>query len=308
MTIKYNLPHLDAAENVFFQRELEQILTEQFDIKYAGLKARQLVPVNNNIDPGTESVTYRSFESVGAAKLISDYSADFPSVNVKGTESTSIIKSYGASFHYSIQELRAGARNGRGLDRMRAASARKVLDLALDNVASTGDSAASLKGLLNQSSTLTFTLGTKTAGGLTWAVATSDEIIADLFGIVNKIRVDTKEVENPTRILLPTAMHTIAASKPRSSTSDVTVLNFFKMSNPGIEVMPWERLTGAGSGATNRIVAYDPQAMNVQLLMAVEYEQMVPEPRNMSYVVNCHMRTGGVIAPYPQSICYADGA
>lgn len=304
----FNSPHLDAAENVFFQRELEQILTEQFDIKHAGLKARALLPVDNSIDPGAETITYEQFDSLGKAKRISDYADDLPMVNVNGNQYSQRMQSYGAAFGYSIQEVRAAATAGKALERMRAMAARKVLDQQLDLVASVGDSTAGLVGLLGLSNVTTNTLGTKAAGGTTWAVATADEILRDLNGIIRQVVVDTKEVERPTRILLPTDQYELIKSKPRSTTSDTTILGMFLDTNPGVEVMSWERLAGAGAGGTtDRMVAYDPNILNVRLLMAVEFEQLPPQQRNMSFVVNCHMRTGGVISPYPKSVAYGDG-
>ena len=305
--IAFNSPHLDAAENIFFQRELEQILTEQFDIKHAGLKARQFVPVDNSIDPGVETVTYEQFDSLGKAKRIADFADDLPMVNVSGLQFSQRMQSYGAAFGYSLGELRAAAKAGKPLERMRAMAARKTLDLQLDDVAASGDSAAGLKGLLNITAAATFTPATKAAGGLTWAVATPDEMIADLSDIVKQVVVDTKEVERPRRIILPTDQYERINSTARSNTSDTTVLDFFLGTHPGLEVMSWERLAGAGAGSVDRMVAYDPNILNVRLLMAVEFEQLPPQQKNMAFVVNCHMRTGGVISPYPKSIAYGDG-
>lgn len=304
---KFNLPHFDAAENVFFQRELEQILAEQFDVKYAGLKARQLLPVDNSIDPGAETVAYESFDQLGAAARITDYSDDLPMVNVKGSQTSQRMQSYGAAFGYSIGEIRAAAKAGKPLERMRAMAARKVLDLKLDDVAATGDSTAGLSGLLSLSNTETFTVSTKAGGGQTWAVATADEILADMNGMIRQVVVNSKEVERPTRLILPTTQFEQISSKARSTTSDTTVLSFFLANHPGVEVMSWERLAGAGALGVDRMVAYDPNILNIRLLMAVEFEQLAPQQRNMSYVVNCHMRTGGVISPYPKSVIYGDG-
>lgn len=298
---------LDAAETVFFNRELEQILVEMFNVKYAELKARQFLPVDNSIDPGAESFTYDQFDQLGSAKKIADYSADLPLVNVKGKQFTQRVQSYGAAFGYSIQEIRAAAKVGRPLDRLRAETARRVLDVQLDNIAFQGDSSAGLVGLANLAAAQTATAGTKTGGGTTWTGnATPDEIIKDLNLLVSTIVGNTQEVERPTRILLPTAQFLKIQQTARSSTSDTTILNFFLANNPGIEVRSWVRLAAAGAGSTPRAIAYNPDPSNVRLVIPVEFEQLPPEPRNLSWVVNCHMRAGGVIAPYPKSVCYMD--
>jgi hypothetical protein len=306
MSTKFNLPHLDAAENVFFQRELEQILAEQFDIQYVPLMARKLVPVDNSIDPAAETVGLRQFDKMGEAKAISDYADDFPMVGVEGTEGFQRIQSYGDGFMFSIQEIRAAAKVGRPLERWKAQAARAVLDQKLDSIAATGDSAYGLTGLLNLSNTLTYTTPTGANGAKDWASKTPDEILADMSGVVKKIRVDSKGVESPKRLILPLDQYELIAHLARSDKSDVTVLNFFKATHPDIEVMSWERLDGAGAASSDRMVAYDPNPVKLRLLLPVEYEQFPPQLKNMAYIVNCHMRCGGVIAPYPKSICYAD--
>lgn len=296
----------DAGETYFFARELEQILAEQFDIKKAQLKARQMLQ-SRPVDRGVMSLTYRQFESFGKAKAIADHSDDLPLVNAKGLEFTQRMQSFGAAFEFSVEEIEAAARAGRPLERDRSDAARKVLDQKLDLIASLGDSSYDLKGLLSLTTTLTETATTKAAGGTAWATATPDEILADLNAMVNKIVVSTLEVERPTRILLPTAQYQMVSQRARSAVSDTTILQFFKANNPGIEVMSWERLSLAGAGLTDtRAVAYDPAVMNVSLLMAIDFEMQAPQLKNYAYKVNCRMRTGGVIAPYPQSLCYMD--
>lgn len=305
--------HLDSGESIFFLRELEQILAEQFDVKYAKLRARELLPVDNQVDPGAESVTYDQFDKFGGAKRVSDFADDLPLVNVKGLQFTQRMQSYGAGFSYSIQELRAAAKVQRPLERMRAMAVRKVLDQQLDIVASLGDSDASIHGLIGSggqqgiSAGDTFTPATKAGGGTTWAVATADEIIADLTAICTQVRVNTKEVEEVKRILLPTLQFELINSKPRSSISDTTVKSFFESTHPSVEIQSWERLNGSGAGGQDRMIGYDPDLMHLRLLMAVEFEMLAPQLRNMAYVINCHMRTGGVICPYPKSVIYGDG-
>src|SRR5579859_5528837 len=75
---------VDTGETMFFLRELEQILKEQFDTKYAVLKGKQFVPVRNDIDPGAESVTYSAFNYAGVATRVRGSADDFPVGNAAG--------------------------------------------------------------------------------------------------------------------------------------------------------------------------------------------------------------------------------
>lgn len=300
------IAHLDAAENIFFQRELEQMLTEQFDVKRIPLRSKLFVPMRPGIDPGAETVGYEGSDWLGAAKEISDFSDDVPNVNVKGQQNFVPMRSYGVGCNFSLGEIRAAAKAGRPLERMRLDACRKAMDLKLDDILATGDTGRGLYGLLNQASAATVTPVAKTGGGTTWSTASADEILTDLYAMVDKINVDSAGAERCNQIILPLAAYRIAARKRLdASVSDTTVLEFFKSQNPGVSVDEWERCNSVSSDT--RAVAYAKEILNVHALMAVEFETLAPQVKNFATKVLCHMRTGGVVSPYPKSIVYCSG-
>ena len=97
----------DSAEDasVFFARELDYVKSQSYDVEYPELTALSLFPMSSEVDPGAETVTYYSYDKVGLAKIISNYATDLPRADVKGKPTTAIIKSLGASYGYSIQEI-----------------------------------------------------------------------------------------------------------------------------------------------------------------------------------------------------------
>jgi hypothetical protein len=303
------LPHLDAAETMFFQRELDHLLAESFDPKYADLVARQFVPVDSSIDPAAEVVRWESYDKAGTAKLIRDFSKDFPEAQVSGVENSTILHSYGDGFGYTIDELRAASRVKRPLDRMRADAAREVMAQNFDRVLSVGDTLAGFKGLTNLSSTLTETAGSKTGGGTAWtsATATAAEILIDLFALLNKVPSSTAEVERTSkRILLPPANLRKIAQMRIDSVSTTTVKQFFEENSGGATIDAWDRLTTANGSGGTRAICYDPNKTKVRGLVAIEFEMMAPQLDGMRYKVACRSKLGGVISPYPKSICYMD--
>ena len=53
------IPHvlsLDAAENVFFQRELEHIIPEMFEFEFAKINARSLFPIDRSAGPSVKTI------------------------------------------------------------------------------------------------------------------------------------------------------------------------------------------------------------------------------------------------------------
>jgi hypothetical protein len=304
---RIHLENLDSAQNYFFLREAEQILSEQFMVLYAELKSRKFIPTDGSIDPGASSVTARQWDKVGTAQAIADHAADVPLVNVFGSEGTQRMQDYGAGYSFTIPEIQAAARLSRPLERDRAEACRRTIEQKIDSVLATGDSAFGLTGFLNLTGTDTYTTPTGSGGLTTWATKTPDEILADMNGMIQQVIVNTKEVESPTMLLLPPSQLQLISTKARSAVSDTTILNFFKGNRPNVMVDSWTKLSGAGASGVDRAVAFEPSKTKVRALMAIEFEQAQPQLRNWAYVINARARTGGVVTSYPKSIIYADG-
>lgn len=308
----YNLPKLDAAENIFFARELEMVRAKSYDIKYADRKVRQLIPVDNSVDPGAEVVTYSQYDRVGVAKLIASYAADLPRADVKGKQFSVTVKGLGSSFGYSVQEIRAARMAGKSLDMRKADAARQAIEDLIDQLGATGNTATGLIGLLNIPNAQTYTIIAGAGGQTRWNFGgtpkTGLEVIKDMNSAVHTIVTVTKEAEKPDTLLLPVSQYAYIASTPLQSGSDTTILQFFLRNSPYIKaVEPWEKLAGAGAGATDRGMAYrrDPDAL--QLVIPQEFEQFPPEQEGLNAVIACHARCAGVQCYYPMSALYFDG-
>ena len=308
----YALPKLDAAENLFFARELEHVRAKSYDIKYADRKIRQLVPVDNSVDPGAEVVTYSQYDRVGVAKLIASYANDLPRADVKGKQFSVEVKGLGSSYGYSVQEIRAARLAGKPLEQRKADAARQAIEDLIDQIGASGNAATGLIGLLNIANAQTYTITAGAGGQTRWNFGatpkTGLEVIKDLNSGVHTIVTVTKEAEKPDTVLLPTSQYAYVASTPLQTGSDTTILDFFLKNSPYIkQVESWEKLAGAGAGATDRMVVYrrDPDAL--QLVIPQEFEQFAPQLEGMQYTVNCHMRFGGTVFTYPLSAIYMDG-
>ncbi len=300
---------LDAGESVFFARELELIKAKTYDVKQVNLKGLSLIPIDTSIDPGHEQVTYRQWNMVGIAQMISSYANDFPRADVKALEFTGNIASLGAGYGYSVQEIRAARLQGVPLDQRKANAAKRAIDVKLDTIAQTGDTGKGLLGLLNQTNAQTYTCTADGAGGLaTWASKTSDQVARDMHLAVRTGVEATYELEQPDTMLLPLTSFGYIATTRMSTIDSTTILEYFLKTSPYIqEVISWYALETAGANSTKRAVIYrkDPDALEFRL--PVPFESFPPEQIGMEFKVACHARCGGVVAYYPMSIGYLDG-
>jgi len=305
----FNLTNLDADENVYFYEALRQVRSKILEVKYPELKARSLIPVDHEIDPGTESIVYRQFDHIGMSQIISSYAEDLPMVEVDGKEFVSKVKSHGIGYQYSIMDVKRSAKANMPLETKKAQAARKGFEFTVDEIAANGEAQHGLLGLLNQPNALSFVIPNNAAEtSALWQDKTPDEILRDLNGPTLYMIDQTNGVETPDTMLLTPYELGFISTTPRSQNSDTTILDYFLKTNGYIKnVEPWHRLKGAGADDTNRMVVYKRDPEKLQLVIPQEFEQLPPQPVNLSFKVPCHGRIGGVVVYYPLSICYADG-
>ena len=124
----------DVNTSVFFLRELEYIQRQTRDTKQKNLKGTLLIPVSNEAPEWTPFITYRRLTRVGRAKIIADYSQDFPRADVYREEFTIKVKGMGASYGYSKDEIMQSAQANVPLSRERSISAKRSVDELQDSI------------------------------------------------------------------------------------------------------------------------------------------------------------------------------
>lgn len=299
----------DANETAAFARQLEFIKTQTYDIRYPNLKARKFIPVDSSVPSGAESFTWRAWDWMGMAKILANYADDLPKVDAQAAEVTQGIKSLGAQYGYTLQDLRAAAMApGMNLDTRRAFAARRAIENKVEQIAAKGDSAAGLPGMINNANVPLLLAGGGTITG-DWAHSTPTQILNDMHAIANKIVVTTKETHIPDTMLLPLALYAIISTVAMSVNDNRTILDVFLQNNPYIRnVDQWVFLdTGDVAGTGNRIVCYEKSNEVLELVIPQEFEQLPPQPKGLSFEVPCHARNGGVSVRYPLAMIYADG-
>lgn len=296
---------LDQTETAHFARQLEFVKAQTYDIEFGKLKCMGFVPVDTSMPEGTESVTYQQWNEVEAAKVINHASDDLPQVDVFAAEFTSPVKSLGSSYQWSIQDIRRAAMANSQFDLRKARAARMSIDRRIDEICANGIPAiAGFTGFLNNAAVPTPAL--TNAGA--WAGLTPAQILENLNDLAQSIVDATLEVEEPNTLLLPTAEFGIISSTPiLGGDGTDTIMTVFLRNSPYItQVDQWSKLTAAGAGGVPRIVTYDRSDRVLQLNLPIMFEQLPPQPRNLSFIVPVHARIGTVEMHYPSAVAYGD--
>ena len=68
----YGEKRLDANETMVLQNQLEYLRARTADIRRPEFKARLLVPITSEVDPGAETWAYAQWDRVGMAKIVAN--------------------------------------------------------------------------------------------------------------------------------------------------------------------------------------------------------------------------------------------
>jgi len=304
---------LDADGAFFFQRQLEHIKARSYDVQYAELQARMLFPVSNEGGPGVTSITYRTYDQVGAAKIIQAYADDLPRADVAGKETTIPVRSVGISYGYNLDEIQASQLTGAALDQRRANAAMRSVEQKVNDVAFFGDAASGLPGLFDHPNIPTGAVVDGAGGTKDWASKTPDEILFDVNDLFADIFETTKMVERGNTLMLPPAQWSYISSTPRASNSDTTILMFLVQNSPYLnsvnDIIPVNECSAELNPnlSTDAMVAYDRNPDKLQLEIPVELEMMPVQQKNLEFIVPGRNRLAGLNIYYPLSLAIATG-
>lgn len=294
----------DAKYSAILARELEFVRARTFDIVYPEKKARRLIPVDNEVPAGAQTVSYDQWDSFGMAAIISNYADDLPLVDVMKERFSNSIETVGDAYQYSIEDLeRVAMVPGARLNQRRAAAARLFVENRFEDIAAFGYAIGGLKGLLNHPN---ISLTAPITG--TWSGATAEEMVDDLNKLVQAVVDQSEETFLPNTLVLDSVSKGRLANKKFVNT-DTSAKKWFLDNNEYINsIETWYKTKLADAAGTGpRFICYRRDPMVLQLVIPKEFTQLPPQARNLSFVVPCHARIGGVTMEYPMAASYMDG-
>lgn len=294
--------HFDANETAMYQRALEYIKAEPFNVEYANFVGRTIVPVSSDVDPGAESVVYQSYNMIGEAKIVSHYADDLPLADLVASETNRRVVTLADAYHYSVFDMRKAIRSGMSLPEGRGMAARRALEQKLEKLIAFGSSAHNIPGLTAYPS-----VPVVSGGGTAWASATDAQILSDIRLLKNSITTGTQNIHRVTKLIVPNAIFEILSFKLISNTS-MSILQWLRdPANFGLEVAPWEAFATAGGSSSTRIMAGQFERSIIRTEITEEITQEPAQWTNLAAKVPMHMRTTGVVANYPLAFAYMDG-
>ena len=315
------------TDGVFFQRQLEYIQASSYDVLYPHLKARDIFGLNTEGGHGINTITYRSYDKRGEAKIISGYATDLPRVDIDGKEYTINVRTLGDSYGYSIQELAASQLTGLPLDAQKAAAARLVYEELVNRISFFGNADSRINGLFGGTpgdpwSTISNTIvaGAAATGNSTvWGeTKTPDEVIKDLTDAVSSMVEDTLQIHLPNKILMSVEKYNYMMNTPRSQVADTSIMEWFVGKNQYInsvdKIIPVNELDGIFgttpgefTGDKNGFVVMEANDMNFRLREPFPFTHLPVQYKGLEFEINCYGRFAGLEIIRPAAIAFYYG-
>ena len=208
---------------------------------------------------------------------------------------------------------------GRNLDEVLNKGLHLVHDKMMDRNVYQGITSHGSYGLVNDPNITTVTADPHTENGsdTTWKDKTPDEILAD----VNRVLLETWEASEydlsgmANHILLPAEQYAYLVQTKVGVTGDKSILQFLLENNLGknqgidLVIAPCRFCKGAGTGSTDRMVAYCNDIERVRFDITVPLRRMLTQAsaRDMAYLTPYVTQFSELQWPYRQHAIYMDG-
>lgn len=303
----------DAATGLaFLLSQLTYLESKMYEKQYKAITYPQIIPVSNEAGEWAESVTYFFMDGRAIAEFVGTKSLNVPIAEI-GTEKVTVPVELGATgYEYSDEELRQAVYLNRPLPQLKANTARRAYEELAQRTGMEGDTSHNLPGFINNTNVTANTV-VNPGSGTEFVNKTPIQILFDINDFMGDIFVDTLQVERPTKLLLPTLQWNYIATTPvgADNASNVSILTWLVANSPYLssvdDVVPTPELSGAGAGATDRMMAYDydPDKVVMHIPMPLRFTE--PQRKGRGFEVPGEFKIGGVEFRYPGSARYADG-
>ena len=308
----------------FLQSNLAYVEQQLFQTNYTQpLYQNAFAPGAIDTSAGwARTVEVYSVDMVGMGKFLSGNALDIPIADIGFARGVSPIESAGIGYRYTYEELmeaQYASQNGsvvpgQALDASRAMVCRQAFEQHIDIVALTGDTNKGWEGLFNNSNVPTSNAIDGAGGESTWEDKTADEILFDINDAIGDVYAQTKNVDMPGTLALPSSSFMYIAGKRLGTVNDTTILEFIRAKNAytastgqPLEIVPFLHLEDMGSGSSKRMCVYKKDPIKQKMHVPIPLQFLAPQLKGYEYQVPGIYRLGPAEWRYPLSGTYRDG-
>lgn len=280
------------ADSIYLAKALDFTSARSMRRRRVPLSGARLVPVVYEVPEHIETISYNLYDTVGMAKVISNYSDDLPRADVVADEVSVKVRTVGASYAYTVDELEKTLATRSGLDARRADAARAADAEENNRIMIQGEPRFGMPGIVSHPN---IALVVAPSGTFSAAATTGDQIADAFHAHYNAVRAQSNGLHTPRVYGAPARPMAAMRTKRMSGAAQTPVLTHLREIYPDLEFVEAFELAGIGPGGTD--VAFmgtnDPDDYRFEGVQ--RFRELGVQARNLELVVPCKSRTAGVV-------------
>lgn len=295
----------DAADmGIWTAQELHKIRSAAYEKEYPAGSALRVFPVTNELSDTDKTFEYQTFDKVGYAKIIADYTDDLPTVDALMTSEFGKVFRLGNAFLISIDEIKAGQRTGKSLSTRKASAAQNAHDHLVNQLVFRGSKPHRIVSVFDHPNL------TKIAAAKKWydeanKAKNAEDAYNDLTAAIEALEVQTDGQHRATNILIaPSVRKTLMVRMPETTES---YLDYFMKQNGGIEIESITELENIDGQGTKGVLVYEKDPMNMSIEIPEAFNMLPAQPKDLHFKVPCTSKCTGLTIYRPLTIVLITG-
>lgn len=286
----------DAA-GIWTVKQLTETLNRAYQQEYSSNSVVNLFPVTNEIPGYAKYFEYPTFDGVGIAQIIADYTDDLPLVDALMTEQQGKVFRFGNAFLVSVDEIKVGQATGQSLSSRKQQLAFEAHDNLLDKLVWEGSAPHGIPSVFSYPN-----INQVVPAGA-WSDA--EDAFADVTSLIDSIDEATQGLHKATHLLLPTSARRLMQKLvPQTG---ISYLEFFQKNNAGLTVEFLNYLDNYDGANGKAAIAYEKDPLNMSIEIPEATNVLPAQAKDLHFKFPVTSKATGLIVYRPLTMAVMTG-
>lgn len=290
-----------TTAGIWTAQELHKIKSQAYEKDYPAGSALRVFPVTNELSDTDKTFEYQTFDKVGLAQIIADYTDDLPTVDALMSSEFGKVFRLGNAFLISIDEIKAGQRTGKSLSARKANAAQLAHDMLVNKLVFKGSAPHKIKSVFDHPNITKIVSGKWMDGETKKPEVASDELAQ----AIEKIETLTLGQHRATHILIPPSMRKVLTVRMPETTE--SYLEYFQKQNGGITIEAIAELEDYDGRGGKAALVYEKDPMNMSIEIPEAFNMLPAQPKDLHFKVPCTSKCTGLTIYRPLTLVLITG-
>lgn len=290
-----------TTAGIWTAQELHKIKSQAYEKDYPAGSALRVFPVTNELSGTDKTFEYQTFDKVGLAQIIADYTDDLPTVDALMSSEFGKVFRLGNAFLISIDEIKAGQRTGKSLSVRKANAAQLAHDMLVNKLVFKGSAPHKIKSVFDHPN-ITKIVSNKWMNAETKKPETASD---ELTQAIEKIETLTLGQHRATHILIPPSMRKVLTVRMPETTE--SYLEYFQKQNGGLTIEAIAELENYDGKGNKAALVYEKDPMNMSIEIPEAFNMLPAQPKDLHFKVPCTSKCTGLTIYRPLTLVLITG-